>query len=536
MMRAKVVSVISGTLLLLSFAPAAHAAAACASLKSLKLHDVTVDSAEVIPAGSYRPGEPAFHNAPAFCEVEGTIRPTSDSDIKFEVWMPVKNWNHRFQGVGNGGFAGSIDHRALAAAVRQGFAAAATNTGHDGTSVEASWALGHPQKVIDFSYRGLHLTTVAAKAIVKAFYGVPARYAYFDSCSDGGREALMEAQRFPSDYNGIIAGAPANNWTRLQAGAVWGIQATLGNPESYIPASKLPAISKAVLAACGRQDGILEKYVNDPPECHFNPNVLLCHGGDSDDCLTAPQLAALKKIYSGPRTAAGKSIYPGYEPGGELGPNGWETWITGSAPRKSLGYILGTQFFSYMVFNNPAWNFRTFSFKTDSDVEALDRKLGPVLNSTNPNLTPFRSHGGKLILYQGWSDAAIPPMSTVDYFERVIRTMGARRTHTFVRLFMVPGMHHCSGGPGPWSFGASEGATPFDPKDNLFDAMEDWVEHGVAPAELVAKTPLKKSELNGGVGLARPLCAYPDVALYKGSGNQKSASSFACVNPGTGSP
>lgn len=406
--RSLVIGLVAGALVTLATASAG--AASCSSLGGLHLRDTTIAPAEIVPAHVFNAGG-AEINIPSVCKVTGALRPTSDSNIKFEVWMPMKQWNHRFQGVGNGGFAGSISERGLQAALRQGFAAAATDTGHSGTSVDASWAPGHPEKVVDFGYRAVHLTTLTAKAIVKAFYGTPARYAYFASCSDGGREALMEAQRFPTDYNGIIAGAPANNWTRLQAGAVWGIQATLANPASYIPASKLPAISRAVLAACGAEDGLPENYVNDPPACHFDPEQLLCKGADSTSCLTAPQVAALKKLYSGPRTPAGKQIYPGYEPGGELGPNGWEDWITGSAPRKSLGFILGTQFFANMVYDNAAWNFRSFNFGTD--MESVDHKLGPILNATNPNLGPFKAHGGKLIIYHGWSDAAIPPLSTV---------------------------------------------------------------------------------------------------------------------------
>lgn len=514
-------------LLAVALVPDAGAAATCTSLRSLELPGTTITLAEAVPAGGFRTGEPEFKDLPAFCRVAGVIRPTTESDIQFEVWMPLAGWNHKFQGVGNGGFAGSIEYGELAAAVRQGFAAASTNTGHNGTAVDAQWALGHPQKIVDFGYRGIHLTAITAKAIAKAFYGVPARYTYFASCSNGGRQALMEAQRFPSDYNGIIAGAPANNWTVLLSSAVWGAQATLENPASYIPAGKLPAISKAVLAACGREDGVPEGYVSDPPKCHFNPKTLLCRGADSANCLTAPQVAALEKIYSGPRTSVGKHIFPGFEPGGELGQNGWEGWITGSAPRKSLGFVFGTQFFSNMVFNNPEWDFRTFNF--DTGVEAVDRKFGSILNATNPNLSAFRARGGKLIMYHGWSDAAIPPLSTVNYYERVIAAMGSRPARSFVRLFMVPGMQHCSDGPGPSSFGAYEAAAPFDAADNMFDALEDWVEHGTAPQKIIATRYRKSSDPKSGVEITRPLCSYPLVANYKGSGSTKIAASFACA-------
>src|SRR5579872_4095193 len=252
--------------------------------------------------------------------------------------------------------AGSIQYEQLASAVRMGFATASTDTGHTGSATDGSWALGHPEKVIDFGYRGIHEMTVKAKAIVQRFYGVAPRWSYFASCSNGGRQALMEAQRFPEDYDGIIAGAPANFWTHLLTAAVWVDQATLAHAVSYIPPSKLPAISAAVLAACDAEDGVTDGILNDPRRCHFNPATLLCRSADSNSCLTAPEVTALEKIYRGPRNSRGEQIFPGYEPGGELGNNGWAPWITGSAPEKSLLFAFGTQFFSNMVFSNPDWD------------------------------------------------------------------------------------------------------------------------------------------------------------------------------------
>ena len=470
---------------------------------------------------------PHSANLPAFCRVAGVIKPVSDSNIKFEVWMPAPRvWNGKFDGVDNGGFAGSVNYDGLATALRAGFAAASTDTGHEAGWSNAFWASGNPGKVVDFGYRAIHLMTVEGKAIVRNFYGTRAHWSYFAGCSNGGRQALMEAQRFPTDYNGIIAGAPANFMTHLVAGAIWDAQATLENPASYIPASKLPAIHNAVLAACGAEDGVQDGILSDPTECHFNPQKLLCRGADSSACLTAPQVAALKKIYAGPSNAEGQKIFPGFMPGGELGANGWLTWITGFAPKMSGQFVLGKQFFSGMVFDNAAWNYRTFNFNTD--VQFTDKKLARVLNATDPNLEAFKADGGKLILYHGWSDSAVPPLSTVNYYESVVAAVGRKEAESFLRLYMVPGMQHCGGGPGPSSFGASPSAK-LDPAHSIFSSLEQWVEHGVAPHEIIATKHVNSMNRASGVEMTRPLCSYPEVAKYKGSGDIHKASSFLCT-------
>lgn len=507
------------------------AAQSCEGLSHLRLPNTTISMAVSVPAGKFQQpdGPPANRTAmdlPAFCRVTGVIRPTADSDIKFEVWMPSQNWNGKFDGVGNGGFAGSIGYSGLAAALRAGFAAAATDTGHEAGGTDARWALGHPEKIIDFGYRAVHLTAVIGKEIVQDFYGVAPKWAYFASCSNGGRQALMEAQRFPDDYNGIIAGAPANFWTHLLAAAVWNIQATLDKPASDIPAEKLTAISAAALAACDARDGVKDGILNDPRQCHFNPQTLLCKGPDSMACLTAPQVAALKKIYAGTSDAGGRKVFPGYLPGAELGPNGWATWITGRGSSKSLDYDFGTQFFSNMVFDNPKWNFRTLNY--DADVRLADQKMGPILNATNPDLTTFEKHGGKLILFHGWNDAAIPALNTVDYYRNVVARMSLRSADRFVRLYMVPGMQHCGGGPGPDSFGAYP-SIDADPEHSMFSALEKWVEHGKAPKAIIASKNESPSTSASGAKMTRPLCPYPEVAKYKGSGDGNKATNFACT-------
>ena len=506
------------------------AAQSCENLSRLKLPHTTINVAVSVPAGTFQPphANRSFAKVPPFCRVAGVIRPTPDSDIKFEVWMPSQNWNGKFDGVGNGGFAGSIGYGGLAAAVRAGFATAATDTGHEGGGTDARWALGHPEKIVDFGYRAIHLTAVTGKAIVQSFYGVAPKWSYFASCSDGGREALMEAQRFPDDYDGIIAGAPANFWTHLLAEGVWNIQATLDNPAGYIPADKLPAISRAVLAACDARDGVKDGILNDPRQCHFNPETLLCKGSDSSSCLTAPQVAALQKIYAGPSDRGGRKVFPGFLPGAELGPNGWETWITGRAPRESLDYAFGTQFFSNMMFDNPKWNFRTLNY--DADMRLTDQKMGPILNATNPDLSNFKKHGGKLILFHGWNDPAIPALNTVDYYRSVVAHMGLRPADRFVRLYMVPGMQHCGGGPGPDSFGAYM-ASDADPQHSMFSALERWVEHDKAPRSIIASKLADPSRPASSIKMTRPLCPYPEFAKYKGKGDINDAASFVCTMP-----
>jgi Tannase and feruloyl esterase len=511
------------------------AAQSCESLSQLKLPQTTISTAVSVPAGAFQrpdasPANGSSLNLPAFCRVTGVTRPFGDSDIKFEVWMPSQNWNGKFNGVGNGGFAGSIGYGGLAAALRAGFATASTDTGHAAGGTDARWALGHPEKVIDFGYRAIHLTAMTGKAIVQKFYGDAPRWSYFASCSNGGRQALMEAQRFPADYNGIIAGAPANYWTHLLALAVWNIQATLAIPASYIPPTKLPAISQAVLAACDARDGVKDGILNDPRQCQFNPESLLCKGSDSASCLTAPQVAALRKIYAGPSNGRGQKVFPGLMPGAELGPGGWGLWITGPAPEKSLDFAFGTQFFSNMVFDNASWDFRKLNY--DADIFLTDQRMGPILNATNPDLTKFSAHGGKLILYHGWNDAAIPALNTVDYYRSVVLRMSLRSAGRFARLYMVPGMQHCGGGPGPDSFGAGPSADA-DPEHSMFSALERWVEHGKAPRAIIASKSAGPSEPAGGAEMTRPLCPYPEEAKYKGSGDTNEAANFVCtVEPG----
>lgn len=499
----------------------------CESLAELRLPHTKIVLAQLVPAGGFiqprgegLPGN--YKSVPSFCRVVAEAKPSADSDIRIEVWMPASGWNGNFRGEGNGGFAGGIGYGSMALAVKQGLATAGTDTGHTGTVLQAGWALNHPQKVIDFGYHAIHKMTLTAKTLIKAFYGRRPEYSYFTSCSDGGREALMEAQRFPGDYDGILAGAPANNWTHLFAAAAWDAK-VLDSPGGFIPSSKLPAISKAVLAACDAQDGLADGLVTDPRRCNFDPSVLLCKGADSNSCLTERQVAALKKIYAGPHDSNGHQIYPGLAPGGE---QDWAGWVMGSKPGASLLGKFAVQYFANMVCEQPDWNLR--SFRLDQSTRLADQKTARALDAINPNLKPFMRRGGKLIIYQGWSDPAVPALGTIDYYQSVVAKLGQRETNSFLRLFMVPGMGHCGGGPGPNYFGQDGDAQSNDPQRNIYAAIEQWVEKDVAPSRIIATKYAKDSKAQEDILVTRPLCPYPQVARYKGTGNTNKAANFVC--------
>ena len=372
----------------------------------------------------------------------GIITPVSDSEIHFEVWMPVSGWNGKFRGTGNGGFAGSINYGDMAGALRDGYATASTDTGHRADGIDADWALGHPEKITDFGYRAIHEMTIKAKDVIQAYYGDAPRHSYFAACSNGGRQALMEAQRFPEDYDGILAGAPANYWTHLLVANFFASgKPMLDNPPSYISKEKIPAIAKAVLAACDATDGLKDGILSNPPACHFDPASIVCKSTENNDCLTPLQAASLQRIYEGARNGDGKVIYPGYEPGGEEGGGGWPGWITGSEPGVSAGALFSTGFLRNMVFNDANWTYKQSNLANALD--SADSKMAATLNSIDPNLQAFQARGGKLIVYHGWSDAAIPPRNAINYYDNVAHAMGDAKVNGFMRLYMLPGMQHC---------------------------------------------------------------------------------------------
>ena len=511
----------------------------CERVADLAVPKTKIASAQVVAAGSFTPpanlspwmsGDPAtYKRLPAFCRVVADAGPSADSDIKIEVWMPVSGWNGRFRGQGNGGFAGEIDYQSMGIAAGQGYATAGTDTGHAGSGLDARWALGHPEKVIDFGYRGVHEMTQVAKAAIKAFYGKGPVRSYFAGCSNGGRQALMEAQRFPEDYDGILAGAPANFWTHLLTSALWDAQATTLDERSYIPSSKLPAIARSVSAACDTQDGVADGVLGDPRQCRFAPAAMLCKDGDSPTCLTAPQVTALQKLYEGARDADGRRIFPGFLPGAEEGEGGWGTWITGSAPGKALLFTFANGFFSNMVYDKADWDYK--SANVDRALKAAESRAARTLDATDPNLKPFKDRGGKLILYHGWNDPAISALNTIDYYQAVVDTMPSGEVEPFLRLYMAPGVQHCGGGPGPDSFGQGGAPPPAPAQHSLQLALERWVDGGTAPSTVVAARYAERppADARAEVKMTRPLCPYPQTAAYKGAGDPNDAASFTCV-------
>lgn len=504
-------TVLMAAVLTLIFAPSIVAATSCEDLASIKLPDTTITLAQTVAAGEFAPpaapggrgGFPGqadlFKSLPAFCRVAATLKPSSDSDIKVEVWLPASGWNGKFEAEGNGGWAGVVSIPQMAAALRRGYATASTDTGHVGGT--GSFALGHPEKLADFGYRAVHEMTVKAKAIVNAYYGNAPKLSYWNGCSSGGREGLKEAQKFPADFDGIIAGAPANYWTHLVTQSIWIGQAVHQEEASFIPQTKYKLIHDAALEACDARDAVKDGVIENPAQCKFDPAVLQCKAGDAVACLTSAQVEAARKIYApatNPRTR--EVIFPGLMPGSEMG---W-TGLAGPQPLS-----IATDHFKYVVFNDPNWDFKKLNF--DSDVGLADKVDNGLINATDTNLKAFFGHGGKIIQYHGWNDQLISPLNSINYYQSVEKAMGgAGKVKQSYRLFMAPGMNHCAGGDGPSSFDAVK-------------ALEEWVEKGQAPERIIAS-----HMTNGKADRTRPLCAYPQVAVYKGSGSTDDAANFVC--------
>lgn len=504
----------------------------CEKLKGLSVKDAQIAAVEMVGSGTFSLIDgvppsmaPLFKSLPSFCRVRVQAHPSSDSDIKVEIWMPAAGWNGKLLAQGNGGFAGQIDYHGMAVALSHGYATAGTDTGHAGSAVDAGWALGHPEKIVDFGYRAIHLMTELAKQTITRFYESKPKHSYFGSCSNGGRQGLMEAQRYPEDYDGILAGAPANYWTHLLASALWDAQATTLDPVSYIPSSKLPAIASAVNSACDEQDGVKDGILNDPRQCRFDPAELTCKAGDNDQCLTPAQVTSLKKLYQGAHDSHGQ-IFPGFLPGAETGEGGWSTWITGGAAGHALLFAFSNGYFANMIYGKSDWDYKAADLSQAT--KASDERGAKVLNATDPNLSRFENRGGKLIIYHGWDDPAISALNTIDYFHQVQTKMGVQNVESFLRVYLVPGMQHCGGGPGATSLGQG-GRAPQDSQHNLQLALETWVENGAAPATIVA-AKYTGSEVASQAIMTRPLCPYPQVAKYKGSGDINNAENFACVS------
>jgi Tannase and feruloyl esterase len=496
-------------------ATSASAQQSCENLKSLKIANLAISATETygpqhilaipIPASPFAKAHILKISTP-ICRVVADATPTSDSHIVFEVWLPAAStWNKKFEAVGNGGFIGEISYDAMAAGLKRGYATASTDTGHKG--MDESWALGHPEKLIDWSYRAVHVMTLASKQIVKAYYGAPAKLAYWDGCSTGGKQGLTEAQKYPDDYDGIVAGASANYITHLQAGAEYLSWVSLKDGTTgpdYIPPSKYPAIHQAALAACDALDGVKDGVIEDPMLCHFDPKTIECKGQDGPGCLSAAQVKTAQAIYAGAKYEDGQQIYPGLEPGTE---RDWRLMVGGPKPG-----AISNGFFQYMVFDNPKWDFRTFN--VDRDTRFADKKLGSIVNAIDPNLEAFEARGGKLVMYHGWADQLIASENSINYYNSVVNKMGGlKKTQQFARLFMVPGMKHCRGGVGPTTFDA-------------LGAVANWREHGIAPTKIIASKSVDHKVVE-----TRPLCPYPQAAIYKGSGSTNHAANFVCGNP-----
>lgn len=500
----------------------APGSAECRALTALSIPGVTIDSAAVRDAGSFSlPGTGPGHSLsqaapkvdlPVFCRVQAVALPSSDSTIHFEVWLPARKlWNGKLMAVGNGGYIGAISYFEMAPALRRGFAVVGGDTGHTGAGLE--FGIGHPQKIRDWGDRSIHAITKGAKAITRAFERAPPRRSYYDGCSTGGHQGLTEAQRYPDDFDGIIAGAPGNDRTHLNAAFMWmGIE-NRKNPNGRLTAADLTLVSRAVLASCDAKDGLKDGIVVDPRRCDFNPETLRCRAGKTPDCLTGAQVATLRTLYGGlrnPRT--GELIYPRYTQGSEAG---WNMLLNGTEPYR-------TSFWSEWVFGDPTWSWKRFD--VTRDVALADAKLGPIVNAMSPDLSAFRARGGKLILYQGWIDPVVSALDTLRYYDAVVRRMGGvRQTRRFARLFMVPAMGHCGAlGGGSFDLLPISGRSGRD----VVSLLDSWVERSIPPERLPVE------ERHGTrVVRTRVACAFPDVAMWNGTGDPNEAASFVCEKP-----
>jgi feruloyl esterase len=482
------------------FVPAATAAT-CESLTSLTVPGGTVTSAQTVAPGAFtapagrggggQTGQNPYAKLGSFCRVSLTLKPAPRSDIKAEVWLPSSGWNGKLQVVGNGGFAGTISYPAMANALAAGYATASTDTGHTGPAANT---FANEDVLTDFAHRAIHETTVAAKATVGGFFGNAPRLSYFNGCSTGGRQAVTAAQRYPDDFDGIVGGAPASHTSTQAFGQIWFYQA-LADSSSALSREKLTLLHDAVLNACDSLDGAKDGVLENPLVCKFDPQVLACKpGADPASCLTPAQVDGVRRIYSGPSNPrTGRHIFAGLERGSELGWN--------PVP---VGYAV--DYFKYIVFNDPNWDPKTLNF--DSDVERASTGGNLVFDATNPDISRFTSRGGKLIMYQGWAEPGIPPGNLVQYYDQIQqKTTGAKDA---VRVFMVPGMGHCGGGNGTSTF-------------DMVAALDAWRDGGKAPQHVNASRVRE-----GKVDRTRPLCAWPAVATYKGSGSLDAAENFTC--------
>jgi feruloyl esterase len=476
-------------------------ARSCESLLKLGSPTVSITLAKSVETGTLIPtaSAGALPDLPPFCRVILRLSPSTDSAIGVEIWLPASGWNGKFLAVGSGGWGGSINYDDMADALRRGYATSATDDGH--TDRGASFIAGHPEKFIDFAYRAEHEMTVEAKKLIKALYGRAARRSYWNGCSGGGREGLLQAYRYPDEFNGIIAGDAAN--MRRNAWALWLAIQTFKDPAAVIPPDKYPMIHQAVLDACDANDGLRDGIIDDPEGCHVDFRSLECAAGDGPDCLTPRQVQTAQTITSPATTTAGRVLFPRLEPGTELR---WDRLAGGPRPAD----IFVDQF-RYVVYQDPNWDWRNFDLERDSDrANAVDKDIDEL----DPHLAAFAKHGGKLLIYHGWADQQVAPGSSIEFYESVLKlSANSTQAPNWIRLFMVPGMAHCTGGEGPDTF-------------DKVSLLERWVEKGEAPARVIAA-----HSTAGKVDRTRPLCPYPQIARYNGAGSIDQASNFTCRLP-----
>ena len=498
------------------------AAKSCDDLASLALPGGKVTSAQVVPAGGFEPPAGAFgpppgvglspySGVPEFCRVKATLTPTSDSDIKVEVWLPVSGWNGKFAGVGNGVWAGQISYFQMGAPLARGYAVASTDTGHVGDGMTGEFAVGHPEKLIDFGHRAVHEMTVAAKAVIRAYYGKAPALSLWNSCSTGGRQGLMAAYRYPADYDAISSMAPANPMTNLMTQTMWTGYHALRTPAAGLSPAKLAVVHKAAIAQCDAQDGLADGLISRPDACRFDPAVAQCKAGEGEDCLTAEQVATMRAIYGGVRDPRdGSLLFPGFPAGSEIQLG---TLMAGPAP-----FPVATSYMGMLVFaDRPRWDWRSFDYGADAD-RAREYGAG-VLDVPFDGLGPFFARGGKLLLSHGWNDGLIPANNTLAFYRGLYGSLPPERAQNQLRLFMAPGMDHCAGGEGPSSF-------------DTLGVIDRWARTGVAPNRIVASR--RPGMIPGSPDLppmTRPLCPWPLVAQYKGEGSTDEEASFACALP-----
>jgi pimeloyl-ACP methyl ester carboxylesterase len=504
-------------------------AAECKTLVGLGFGDAKIYEAEDVlgPIALTGMGMPPVKVDAQFCRVRGVIKPTSDSDIHFEVWLPpADKWNGKYEGIGNGGNAGAPIYSSMQYALAGGYAVSGQDTGHVGTMADSDFAIGHPEKVVDFGWRSLHETAVAAKAIITSFYDRAAKYSYYSGCSTGGRQGLALAQRFPDDYDGIVAGAPAYYWPELNAFGAEFYKNLMRNPGAWVSPEKLAVVNKATQAACHAVNGLID----DPGHCRFDLSTLLCQNGNAADCLTEEEITSLKLRYDDLRDARGNLVYPGFTQGAETDLAIW--WMGPTFERRGVGSYawLVPAFFRDYVHADPKWDVKNFDLGEDL-AKAKNGVIGRAAYAENPDLAAFEARGGKLLQYQGWHDMAIPAQGSLRYYNSVADKMGGiQNIQPFYRLFMGTGMGHCGGGAGPNAVGSVFGlpAPTRDADHDLVAALARWVEEGKAPEQITA-TKYEGDDPAKGVVSQRLWCAYPAVARFNGQGDRNNAASYSCV-------